>query len=771
MIHAQIRVTGQVQGVGFRPFVFRLAHELGLAGWVRNDNEGVEIAVEGARQQVMRLIERLQSEPPVMARVEKVTHDLAQAMGDLQGFNITASKSGKTQTGIAPDMAICPDCLAELFDPADRRYRHPFINCIQCGPRYTLTALMPYDRINTSMAKFEQCPECQHEYDTPSTRRFHAQPNACPKCGPSLKMYDESWREIASDDAISSTAELIRSGEVVAVKGIGGFHLVCDARNFTAVAKLRSGKQRQEKPFAVMVLNRQSASYYAQFPEHEASLLEVSERPIVLLNKAATCNSELADIAPGLSSIGLMLPYTPLQYLLFHELLGKPEGTAWLQQATPLALVMTSANPGGEPLVINDIEARLSLTGLADAFLSHDREILHRCDDSIMKWQYNAAAFIRRARGYTPRRILLPFSGPSVLACGAWLKNTVCLTRGNEAFVSQHIGDLDHAGARLMLDETVAHLCHILDVQPQAVAHDLHPDFYSTQFAQTYASQHGLPLFPVQHHHAHIAAICAEHHVTEPVLGLALDGVGLGTDGQAWGGELLRVSGAIFERLGNLAPLLMPGGDRAAREPWRMAAAVLFDLNRLNEITKRFPTQSGTETVKGMLQRQLNCVATTSMGRLFDAGAGLLGVSETQGYEGQAAIMLEGLAAQHGEVAPLKEGYAITAAGILDFRPLLTTLVDYEDAAYGAALFHATIAEGLSAWVLRAAEQNKTFKIALGGGCFLNNLLTLTIVENLSAKGMNVLTAGQLPPNDGGISFGQASIALQSIQKGVQLCV
>jgi hydrogenase maturation protein HypF len=767
MIHAQIRVSGQVQGVGFRPFVFRLAHELGLAGWVRNDNEGVEIAVEGAQQQVMQLIKRLQSEPPVMARVEKVTHDLAQATGDLRGFNITASKLGKVQTGIAPDMAICPECLTELFDPADRRYRHPFINCIHCGPRYTLTARMPYDRANTSMAKFTQCPECQHEYDNPDTRRFHAQPNACPKCGPSLRLYDEHWQAITTEDPIATTAEKIRSGEIVAIKGIGGFHLVCDARNAAAVARLRSGKQREEKPFAVMVLNRLSASHYARFPEHEATLLEVSERPIVLLPKSATCDAELSGIAPGLSSIGLMLPYTPLHYLLLHELLGKPDGMGWLDEATPLALVMTSANPGGEPLVIDDVEARASLTGLADAFLSHDRDILHRCDDSILKWQGEAAAFIRRARGYTPRRIVLPFSGPSILACGAWLKNTVCLTRGNEAFVSQHIGDLDHAGARQMLDETVAHLCHILDVQPQAVAHDLHPDFYSTQFAQAYAVEHDLPIFAVQHHHAHIAAICAEHQVTETVLGLALDGVGLGTDGSAWGGELLRVEGVHCQRLGHLAPLNMPGGDRAAREPWRMAAAVLFDEGRAEEIAQRFSKQAGAEMLPGMLQRQLNCPATSSMGRYFDAAAGLLGVCECQGYEGQAAMLLEGVAEQYGKVASLAAGYTISADGILDFRPLLATLADCKDAAYGAALFHATIAEGLSAWVLRAATQNTINHITLGGGCFLNNILTQAMIEGLSAKDLRVLTARQLPPNDGGISLGQASIALQKIMKPI----
>jgi hydrogenase maturation protein HypF len=770
MIHAQIRVSGQVQGVGFRPFVFRLAHELGLVGWVRNDSEGVEIAVEGARQQVMDLIERLQSEPPVMARVEKVTHEFAQTNGELRGFNITASKMGKVQTGIAPDMAICPECVGEMFDPTDRRYRHPFINCIHCGPRYTLTARMPYDRINTSMGKFVQCPECQREYDNPDTRRFHAQPNACPQCGPSLQLYDEHWKSFQTSDPIAATAERLRSGQIVAIKGIGGFHLVCDARNAASVEKLRSGKQRQEKPFAVMVLNRQSANHYAHYPEHEATLLEVSERPIVLLNKSGTCDEELIGVAPGLSSIGLMLPYTPLQYLLFHELLGNPIGMEWLQQDCDIALVMTSANPGGEPLVINDVEARESLTGLADAFLSHDRDILHRCDDSILKWQGNAAAFIRRARGYTPRRILLPFSGPSILACGAWMKNTVCLTRGNEAFVSQHIGDLDHAGARNMLDETVDHLCHILDVQPQAVAHDLHSDFYSTQFAQDYATNLSLPIYAVQHHHAHIAAIGTEHHVIEPILGLALDGVGLGTDGRAWGGELIRVEGTNFERLGHLASLTMPGGDRAAREPWRMASAVLFELGRSNEISQRFPKQTGAETIRNMLQRKLNCVETSSMGRLFDAASGLLGVNEIQGYEGQAAMLLEGLAEQHGKVTALTNGFSISIEGVLNFQPLLASLVDCNEPSYGAALFHATIADGLISWIDHFAAQSKIKIVALGGGCFLNNILSKTINEGLSAKGLRVLTARQLPPNDGAISFGQASIALQSINKGVELC-
>lgn len=778
MVHAQIRVSGQVQGVGFRPFVYRLAHELGLAGWVRNDSEGVEIAVEGEHPQVLSLIERLQSEPPALARVEKITHDFAQATTGLRGFSITASKTGKVQTGIAPDMAVCPDCLAELFDPVNRRYRHPFINCIHCGPRYTLTARLPYDRANTSMAKFAQCPACQGEYDNPGTRRFHAQPNACPECGPRLGLFDEHWQSVVADDPVAETAERIRSGQIVAIKGVGGFHLVCDARNADAVARLRNGKQREEKPFAVMVLNKVSAHHYAQFSEHEAALMESGERPIVLLHKSVTCDAELPGIAPGLSSIGLMLPYTPLHYLLFHELLGKPESVDWLQQTTPLALVMTSANPGGEPLVKDDAEARASLFGLADAFLTHDRDILHRCDDSVIRitpsptWgeaggKEQKFQFIRRARGYTPRRIVLPYSGSSILACGAWLKNTVCLTRGNEAFVSQHIGDLDHVATRQMLDETVAYLCDILDVQPQAVTHDLHPDFYSTQFAQEYAAQHGLPLIAVQHHHAHIASICAEHCVTEPVLGLALDGVGLGVDGSAWGGELLRVDGANFQRLGHLASLTMPGGDRAAREPWRMAASVLFDSRRGGEIATRFPSQAGAATVGGMLQRQLNCIATSSMGRCFDAAAGLLGVREIQAYEGQAAMLLEGLAERHGKVAPLADGYTITGDGVLDFHPLLAALADCKDVAYGAALFHATLAAGLSAWVLRASTQCNIAHVALGGGCFLNNILSHALTEGLSAQGLRVLTAQQLPPNDGGISLGQACVALQRINQGV----
>lgn len=762
-VHAEIRVSGQVQGVGFRPFVYRLAHELGLAGWVRNDAAGVEIAVEGETPQVMRLIERLHSEPPVLARVDRIAHHMTEAQG-LRGFTIAASAAGRIETRLTPDIAICADCLAELFDPADRRYRHAFISCIHCGPRYTLTARLPYDRANTSMATFLLCPACRREYEDPGSRRFHAQPNACPECGPHLALFDALWQRVPAADPVVAAAERIRAGQVVAIKGIGGFHLACDAHNAGTLEKLRGGKRREEKPFAVMVPGVRAARRYAEISQEEATLLESSERPIVLLRKSALCDAELPGIAPGLHRIGLMLPYTPLHYLLFHELHGRPSGAGWLGEESYLALVMTSANPGGEPLVKDDAEARTVLAGVADACLTHDRGILRRCDDSVMQLQNGAPVFVRRARGHAPQRIALPFSGPSVLACGASLKSTVCVTRGNEAFVSQHIGDLDHAGARVMLEETVADLCSLLGVRPEAVAHDLHPDFHSVRFAQAYARQRSLPLVPVQHHHAHIAAICADHHVTTPVLGLALDGMGLGADGAVWGGELMRVDCADAERLGQLAPMFMPGADRAAREPWRMAAAALFGMGRGDEIVRRFPRE-GAKAVADMLRRGVNCAPTSSMGRVFDAAAGLLGVREVQDYEGQAAMLLESVAARHGKAKALAHGYSVSEDGVLDFRPVLAALADCKDAAYGAALFHATVAEGLSAWVLRAAEGSAIDCVALAGGCFLNSLLSEALIALLAAQDMRALVARQLPPNDGAISLGQAAIALQRINQ------
>lgn len=760
-----IRVRGVVQGVGFRPFVFRLATQLGLHGWVRNDGEGVEIAVRGESESIRTLLQKLHSEPPRLARVAQVEfrQTALDALGEgWTGFSIVASRHGDTATGIAPDSALCADCLAELCEPHNRRYRYPFINCTHCGPRYTLTARLPYDRRNTSMAGFTQCPACQAEYEHPAHRRFHAQPNACADCGPRLSLLNARGQTIVEADIVAAAVRRLNAGEILAVKGLGGFHLLCDARNATAVARLRASKARGEKPFAVMFANVASLAALAHITPDEAALLQSHERPIVLVDKTPVCERELAGIAPGMSRLGALLPYTPLHYLLFFEAAGRPAGGAWLGGMQPLALVMTSANPGGEPLVIGNDEAVQRLGDIADAFIVHDREILLRCDDSVMQWRGPAPGFIRRARGFTPLAIKLPRSGPSVLACGAWLKNTVCLTRGDEAFLSQHIGDLDSAATREALEQTALHMMQVLRIEPELIAHDLHPDFFSTQFAARLAAQRGLPLLSVQHHHAHIAAIMAEHGLTEPVLGLALDGVGLGPDGAAWGGELLQVDAAGgFVRLGHLRELALPGGDRAAREPWRMAASALHALGRGTEIAQRFEMPAA-KLLANMLDGGFNAPNTSSAGRWFDAAAGLLGVRATTSFEGQAAMALEALAQRHGPVAAWHRGFVLAADGTLDLLPLLDRLSGMDDAACGAALFHATLVAALAAWVRRAHERTGLSSVALGGGCFHNAILSRELARTLAQCGMTVFQAQQAPPNDGGLSLGQAYVALQT---------
>ena len=547
------------------------------------------------------------------------------------------------------------------------------------------------------------------------------------------------------------------------------------------MALLRQRKQREEKPFAVMAATRTAALQWASASAAEQALLQAPERPVVLLPMLPGSAQRLVGVAPGLGVLGLMLPCTPIQFLLFHEAAGRPAGSHWLQGAGPdLLLVMTSANPLGEPLVCANGEALTRLHGLADALLLHDREIVARCDDSVLRLgDSGAPQFIRRARGYTPRPIKLPCAGPSVLATGAWLKNAVCITRGDEAFLSPHIGDLDNAATCAALEEAVQHLCRVLDVQPQAVAHDLHPDFFSTRYALEFAAARGLPAQAVQHHHAHVAAIAAEHGVRGALLGLALDGVGLGSDGAAWGGELLLVDGATFQRLGHLAPIALPGGDAAAREPWRMAAAALHRLGLGAQIVQRFAHQPGAAAVAQMLVRGVRCPHTTSMGRWFDAAAGLLRVRQTSAYEGQAPMLLEALAGTAtGQVAGTATGLLTgratgpTAAtdlgslvltrqdGSLDPTPLIAVLADEDDAPRGALLFHLALADGLARWVAQAAASTGVRTVALGGGCFLNALLTALLVPRLAAQGLRVLQARQAPPNDGGIALGQAWVAV-----------
>ncbi len=575
-----VRVRGTVQGVGFRPFVHQLASELGLDGWVLNDADGVLAEVQGPDAAVQQFLHRLRTDAPPLARVEsvEVTAQAPAAVG--AGFGIRASRGGAVKTAVPADAATCDACLQELFDPADRRHRYAFINCTHCGPRYTITRSLPYDRACTSMAGFTQCLRCLAEYTDPRDRRFHAEPNACPVCGPRLTLVSEQGRALAGDPLVTTLA-LLRAGGVVAIKGLGGFHLACDARQAETVAALRQRKHREEKPFAVMVADAAAARAWVDASDEQLALLAGPERPVLLLPLRHDRPDPLAGVAPGLAVLGVMLPCTPIQHLLFHD-------------APELVLVMTSANPGGEPLVTGNDEAVARLQGIADALLLHDRDIVTRCDDSVLQpLAAGAPQFIRRARGWTPRAIRLPRAGPSVLATGAWLKNTVCITRGDEAFLSPHIGDLDNAATCGALEEAVAHLCGVLDVQPEAVAHDRHPDFFSTRFALGFAAERGLPAHAVQHHHAHIAAVAAEHRHDGPLLGLALDGVGLGDDGAAWGGELLRVDGARFERLGHLREIALPGGDIAAREPWRLAAAALHALGRGEQITHALRRAAG----------------------------------------------------------------------------------------------------------------------------------------------------------------------------------
>nr|WP_296749299.1 carbamoyltransferase HypF [Thioalkalivibrio sp.] len=817
-IRRRVRVLGQVQGVGFRPYVYGLAVELGLTGWVLNDAAGVDLEIQGGPQAVDAFLHRLPAEAPPLARVDAIeTTDLApEPSGADPAFRIAPSRAGAVRTGITPDAAVCSACLEELFDPKDRRYRYPFINCTHCGPRYTLTRALPYDRPNTSMAAFTQCAPCQYEYDDPANRRFHAQPNACPDCGPSLTLLNPDGTRISTADPIAETVRRLRAGEILAVKGLGGFHLFCDARNADSVARLRARKHREEKPLAVMAANLNVLEGLVDIGEAEDRLLRSHDRPIVLLRKSPGCDEALPGVAPGLAWLGAMRAYTPLHYLLFHDAAGRPPGTAWLEaeDADPWLLVCTSANPGGEPLVTDNAEAVRRLAGIADALLVHDRDILVRCDDSVIRVGAGGASFLRRARGSTPNAIRLPRGGPAVLALGAWLKNTLCVTRNDQAFLSQHIGDLDNASTCRSLDETARHLLDILEIRPERIACDWHPDFYSSQLAAAMAEELDVPLIRVQHHHAHLAAVQAEHGLDEPVLGIAMDGVGLGSDDAPWGGELLHLEGAGFERLGHIAPLSLPGGDRAAREPWRMAAAALHALGRGGEIAMRFPDQPLASQLAQLLERGINCPLTTSLGRHFDAAAGLLGIKPVQRFEGQAAMLLEGLAEQHGTADPLPNGWRLDPGHTLNLLPLLAWLADRAPqsggkpphskvAAHGArelapalpasepgttpdsgglpppschsghapetlhqahaaAVFHATLATALADWIQPIAADTCIRHLVFSGGCVLNQVLMTDLERRLTAAGYQVHLPRLAPANDGGLSLGQAWIAMNA---------
>jgi hydrogenase maturation protein HypF len=700
----RFRVRGVVQGVGFRPFVHRLAGRNRLAGFVLNDGEGVVIEAEGDPAALDSFAVSLRGDAPALAHVETVTAESVQARGD-EGFEIAASRPSRGAAAVPPDMATCDDCLRELFDPADRRFRYPFVNCTQCGPRFTIVRTVPYDRPNTTMAGFAMCVDCRHEYEDPTDRRFHAEPIACPACGPRLSM------------PLEEAVALLRAGAIVAVKGLGGYHLACDAANEDAVARLRARKRREEKPFAVMTT---APDELCELSAAEWALLRSRERPIVLAERRSEA-PVAASIAPGSPWLGVVLPYTPLHHLLSSDLGG------------PFAL--TSGNVSDEPIAFDDGEARARLDGIADAFLAHDRPIHRRCEDSVVRTAFP----VRRSRGYTPLPLPLDSADRSIVAVGAELKNTFCVARRGEAFLSPHLGDLDSEPAYSAFRNDLALYLGMLDMELDVVAHDLHPEYLSTKWA----IEQDAELVGVQHHHAHAAACLAEHGEQGPALALVFDGTGYGTDGTLWGGELLRCDLDAFERVAHLDPVPLPGGEAAIREPWRVAAV------HLERAGLPVPW-SRWELVRESLK--LGPPLASGMGRLFDAVAAILGLREQVSYEGQAAVELEQLAGtRSAESYPWRFGdttglVSLCASELRAGRP----------PAEVAARFHETVAAGAANACAQAGEPGT---VVLSGGSFQNVRLLESTRARLETRGFRVLAHRLVPPNDGGISYGQAAVA------------
>ncbi|WP_293762067.1 carbamoyltransferase HypF [uncultured Aquitalea sp.] len=751
----RLSIQGRVQGVGFRPFIWRTARRHQLTGFVRNTGEGVTVELQGSAANLLAFRHALDDDLPPLAHIDQLQQALLDPVGDETAFVIEESAGSTTRARLPADIATCPSCLTELFTQSDRRYRYPFINCTDCGPRYTVTHRLPYDRANTSMVAFPLCPACGEEYLNPETRRFHAEPTACPACGPRLQLTDRFGQPLKGDP-VYGAMQILRMGRSIAMKGLGGFHLVCDARSADAVQRLRELKHRPGKPLAVMALNTASLPAFCEVSAEEAQWLERPERPIVLLRKNRDTDHCLPGVAPGIGAVGVMLPYTPLQWMLFHEALGRPAGTDWLHEPCDKVWVMTSANLSGEPIVTGNQEARERLNRVADVFLLHNRNIVTRCDDSVLSVQEQEALFFRRARGFVPDPVKLADDGPNVLALGAYLKTTATVLRGDEAFVSQHIGDLDHPLTCEALEEAAEHLLELTGAEPQAIACDLQPDAFSSHLAEQWSRERGIPLIPVQHHHAHLAAVMAEHGLQGPVLGMALDGYGLGKNGGAWGGELMLVEAAVCERIGHISPLPLPGGDKAAREPWRMAAALYARLGMLDRLPAHLAQESGLPMLLRQLETGVNCHDTTSLGRWFDAIAGLAGLCPVQSFESEAAQKLEALARP---CEPLSDGWTLSSANLLDFLPLARHLATLTDAADIASLWHSTLAHALADWAVRASRTTGIRKLVLGGGCCANRRLMEQLLPLLKQQGITAHTAHRLPPNDGGLSLGQAWVA------------
>jgi hydrogenase maturation protein HypF len=751
-IRRGIEVTGIVQGVGFRPYVYRLATERHLSGLIRNTVSGVEIEVQGEADAVVDFLERLPQEAPPLARIT----DLAVrplACGREENFRIVASQPGaEPRVLISPDVAICDDCLRELFDPADRRYRYPFINCTNCGPRYTILRGIPYDRALTSMNVFPMCSACQAEYDDPVNRRFHAQPNACWECGPQVELRANAGEHIETADPFAAAAAELQAGASIAVKGLGGFHLACDATNAQAVARLRERKRRVEKPFAVMLPNLQAVEAFCELDEGSRELLLRPERPVVLLRRRTPCPITGA-VAPFNRYLGVFLPYTPVHHLL-------------LAAAHSPALVMTSGNLSEEPIAIGNDEALERLRGLADFFLLHNREILLRSDDSVVRVAKGRIRQLRRSRGYVPAPVFLHKEVPPILAAGGELKNTICLTRGSHAFLSQHIGDLENLESYRFFEEVVSHLKRILEIAPRVVAYDLHPDYFSTRWA---LCQTGVELVGVQHHHAHVAACMAENHVDGRVIGIALDGTGFGTDGHIWGGEVLLASYAEFERAAHFNYVSMPGGAKAIREPSRMAVSYLahhfggafldFDIPFVRHLDHR-----RVATLLRMSERGVSAPLTSSCGRLFDAVAALAGVREQVNYEAQAAIELEMAidASEDGSAYPLaltetQSGWEISTLPL--FEALLHDIKEGTSVGTISRRFHDGLVDVFVRMATLLRELTKLNRVCLSGGTFQNLYLLEHLTRSLEVRGFEVFTHAEVPAGDGGLSLGQAMIA------------
>lgn len=765
-VRQRFTVTGVVQGVGFRPFVHRIATDLGLAGFVGNDSGAVFLEVQGDASRVHEFGRRLRAEAPPLAHISAVSvTDMAADAACSTLFAIVASRpvsgAGIPKTPIPPDVAVCDECIAELFDPFDRRYRHPFVTCTNCGPRFTIIRALPYDRPGTTMSEFAMCPRCAGEYHDPADRRFHAQPIACPDCGPSLWFNSPAGRVDGSDAALVATQRALAAGAVVAVKGIGGYHLACLAHDKAAVAALRTRKARGAKPFALLVRDLAVARRYAYIDETEAAVLSGPARPIVLLRRRGDA-AVAEDVAPGSPLLGLMLPYSPIHHLLLAPVPGA-------RAPVPDALVLTSANRSDEPICFSDEDARQRLPRLRDAVLDHDRPIHVPCDDSVVRVIEGQELPIRRSRGYAPLPVDLGLDGPAVLAVGGELKNTCCLTDGSRAYLSGHIGDMATWETLRAFERAVDQLSEIRG-KPSRLAADLHPGYHTRNWAERH-TQDG-PLDLVQHHHAHVVSLLAEHgRLGEPIIGVAFDGTGYGCDETIWGGEILALGrdSQRFTRVGHLLPVPLPGGDAAVRNPWRMALSQLW-LAGVDWTPDLAPVAAAAPEELRLTGSQLEsgtgCVPCSSMGRLFDAVSSLLGVRHRIDYEGQAAIELEALAETASAGVPLRFG--VGADGVIDpslmMRELVSGLRAGAQPAALAAGFHQAVAVAVADAVERVAGDGQL--VGLTGGVFQNALLLRLCRKQLQLAGFEVLTHHLVPPNDGGLALGQAAISMLTALEG-----